>query len=97
MNYTCLLLLNADLFPNTLPIKEGVDGTELSVLRLMDLFEHHGFSSGFMSEVNQQLKSMDEDTFTDLYKSLILGIRLKFTKEWTVFDTQSTNMLDILT
>ena len=40
---------------------------------------------------------MDEDTFKDLYKSLIQEIRLKFTKEFTVFDTHSTNMLDILT
>ena len=53
VNYTCLLLLNADLFPNTLPVKDGVEGTELSVLRLLDLLINHGFSSGFMSEVNQ--------------------------------------------
>lgn len=39
---------------------------------------------------------MDEDSFNQIYEFIFGYIRHKFNKELTVFDTSTTNFLDIM-
>lgn len=101
INYSSLLIIQGDLFPNTLPTGyasgEPLEGTELSICRVLDLFTSQGYSALFMQELNNQLKAMDEDTYKDLYTGLFIKIRQRFTtKEFGLFDSHTINMLDIV-
>jgi hypothetical protein len=39
---------------------------------------------------------MDEDSFNQVYEQIFKDIRLKFLTEYTILDSQSASMLDIL-
>lgn len=78
VNYASILALNPDLFPQILPQNENLDGVELSAFRLVNMFEHNGYSPAFMQELNKQLKAMDEDSFNQIYEIVFSDIRLKF-------------------
>ena len=68
VNYASILALNSDIYQQCLPLHESYEGVELTAYRLMHLIESSGYHSGFMGEVNKQLKAMDEDTYKDIYK-----------------------------
>jgi len=49
-----------------------------------------------MSELNKQIKAMDDESFNQIYESVFGLIRNRFQKDLTLFDTQATTLLDIL-
>jgi hypothetical protein len=58
--------------------------------------ENHGYVSAFMSELNQQIKSMDEESFRDIYKFIFTAIRAKYQSDLTIFDSHVAGYLDII-
>lgn len=49
-----------------------------------------------MSELNKQIKAMDDESFNQIYESVFGLIRNRFQKDFTLFDTHATTLLDIL-
>jgi hypothetical protein len=47
----------------TLPQNPNLDGTQLTAFRITHMLETHGYVPAFMSELNKQIKTMDEDAF----------------------------------
>ena len=78
ISYASLLALNPDMFPNTKPENEKLEGNELSAYRLMYMFENVGYAVSFMNEVNRQLENDNKEEYVEIYRSLFVQIRERF-------------------
>ena len=49
-----------------------------------------------MTELNLQIKAMDEDAFNEIYKYIFTSMRRQFKQELTIFDPRASGYLDVL-
>jgi len=96
LNYSSLLALNPDIYPDVMPKSSSDEGEALTAYRLLDLFLSLGYSPRFAPALNKKLEEMDSDAFSEIYTCLFRRVRRQFQNQITIFD-RCTDYVEILT